>query len=59
MAGLRITVVAVPDRGEPLPGRIELPGDQVLDVGVKRGVRTQDELAQRRDQRAVLAGEPG
>ena len=48
MAGRpRIAAVAVPDRGEPLLGGIELTGDQVLDVSIKRGVRAQDELAQR------------
>ncbi len=44
----RNAVVAVPDHGEPLLGGIELTDDQVLDISVKRGVRAQDELAQRR-----------
>ena len=32
--------------------------DHFLDLGVKRGVRAEDELAQHRDQGAVLAGQP-
>jgi hypothetical protein len=32
-----VTVAAVPDRGEPLPGGVELGGDHVLDVGVQQG----------------------
>ena len=57
--GLAVAVVTVPDRGEPLPGGVELGGDHVLDVGIQRGVRAQDELAHGRDQRAVLAGKLG
>ena len=39
LAGRAVAMVVVADRGEPGLGDVELAGDQVLDVGVKRGVR--------------------
>jgi len=49
----------MPDRGEaPLSGA-ELAGDHVLDIGLQRGIRAQDQLAQSRCQLAVFAGELG
>src|ERR1035441_3977279 len=39
LAAPAAVVVAVPDRGEPRLGGVELAGDHVLDVGLQRGVR--------------------
>jgi hypothetical protein len=47
------------DRGESFPGGVELGGDHVLDAGVQRGARAQDELAQGGYQRGVLVGQLG
>jgi hypothetical protein len=37
------------DHGEPVLGSVELARDHVLDIGVKRSLRAEDELAQRRN----------
>jgi hypothetical protein len=37
LAGPAIAVLAVPDRGEPRLGGIELTGDHVLDVALEQG----------------------
>ena len=54
-----VGVVVIADRGEPVLSVVELAGDHVLDVGVKRSVRAKDELAQYRHQGTVLAGQRG
>jgi hypothetical protein len=54
-----VSVVVFADRGEPVLGVVELPSDHLLDVGVKRSVRAEDELAQYRHQRTVFAGHRG
>jgi hypothetical protein len=43
----------------PCLGVVELACDHFLDLEVKRGVWAEDELAQHRDQGAVLAGQLG
>jgi len=42
---MAVAVAAVPDRVEPLLGGVELGGDHLLDAGLQRSVRAQDELA--------------
>jgi hypothetical protein len=54
-----VGLVVFADRGEPVLGVTEVACDHLLDVGVKRGVRTEDELAQHRHPRTVLAGQRG
>ena len=54
-----VGVVVFADRGEPVLGVVELAGDHVLDVRVKRGVRAEDELAQHWHQGTVFAGQRG
>ena len=54
-----VGVVVFADRGEPVLGVVELAGDHVLDVGVKRGVRAEDELTQHWHQGTVFAGQRG
>jgi hypothetical protein len=54
---LRSVGVVFADRGEPVLGVAKLACDHLLDVGVKRGVRPEDELAQHRHQGTVFAGQ--
>jgi hypothetical protein len=58
---LRVVMVGrgrdVADGGEPARGVVELGGDALLDIGVEGGVGAQDQLAQHRHQRGVLAGQ--
>jgi hypothetical protein len=54
-----VGVVVIADRGEPVLSVVELAGDHVLDVRVKRGVRAEDELTQHWHQGTVFAGQRG
>jgi hypothetical protein len=43
--------------GEPALSLVELTRDHFLDLRVERGIRTEYQLAQQRDQATVLAGQ--
>ena len=59
LAPSSVDVVVCADRGEPVLGVVELAGDHLLDVGVKRGVRAEDEFTQHWHQGTVFAGQRG
>lgn len=49
--------IVMADGGEPVLGVVELTCDLVLDIEGKRGVRAEDEFAQRWHQGPVLPGQ--
>jgi len=54
--GLTPTSWSWQDRGGPVLSVVELTCDHVLDLGLKRGVRAEDEFAQHWYQGTVFAG---
>jgi hypothetical protein len=52
-------LVVMADRSEPVLDVVELACDHLLDVGGKRGIQTEDELAQQGHQWTVFARQRG